>query len=344
MNPLLNKLMHRLQAPMDDSGSTGGGASDDRGDDWDPPEDADDSSADRSSSDDVKAAGHDDDDLDPENPDGDEEAEKEEEKAEKKDEPKKKDARIPLSRHKDMLEKERAKRADLERQLAQYQQGRQVASLNEDITAVETDILKLEKEYATLLADGEVEKATAAMAKIRNLERQMAEAKSDMKIAAAEARATERARYNIALERIEEAYPRLNPDHDDFDEELMSDVADLKAAYESRRNMTPTQAMQAAVKKLLGADTKRQSSALETAPRVSEKDVSKEVAAERKKDAVKKTADAISKQPPSTSKVGMDSDKAGGGVLDAKAVMKMSQADFAKLSEADLAKMRGDTL
>jgi len=340
MNPLLKLLMHRLQAPAGDGGSdmggTGSGA-EDRGDDFVPTED-DDTPAPAPKSE--APAPSDEDDIDPEDPDADVKAEDE-----KKDEPKKKDARIPLSRHKDLLEKERAKRAELEQKLAQYQQGSQVAQLNENITATEGEILKLEKEYATLLADGEVDKATAAMAKIRSLERQMSEAKSDMKIAAAEARATERARYNIVLERIEAAYPELNPDSDAYDEDLMSDVADLKASYESRRNMTPTAAMQKAVEKLLGTLTKSQEKAIDTTPRVSEKDVAREKAAERKKEAVARTAEAVGKQPPSTTKVGMDSDKAGvAGGLSAKDVMKMSQADFAKLSEADLARMRGDEL
>jgi hypothetical protein len=171
----------------------------------------------------------------------------------------------------------------------------------------------------------------------------MAESKSDMKIAAAEARATERARYNIALERIEAAYPELNVDHDSYDADLMQDVVDLKASYESRRGLTPTAAMQKAVEKLIGARTKAQEKVLESTPRVTAKDVAAEKSAERKKDAVQKTMDAVKKQPPSTNKVGMDSDKAG-GTLSAKDVMKMTQADFAKIPEEMLASMRGDDL
>ena len=67
----------------------------------------------------------------------------------------------------------------------------------------------------------------------------------------------------------------------------------------------------------------------------------KDVAAERKKEAVKKTLDAVGKTPPSTTKVGMDSDKAG-GALTAKDVMKLSQEDFSKLPDDVLARMRGD--
>lgn len=258
----------------------------------------------------------------------------------KDEEPKsKKDSRIPLSRHKEILEKEREQRASLERQLAQYQNGQQVANVNEEITALENNVLKLEKEYASLLTDGEIDKATAVMQQIRKAERDMAESKSDMKIHAAEIRATERARYNTALERVEAAFPTLNPDHDDYDEAAMAEVADLKSAYEMK-GLTPTAALQKAVKMIVEPRTTRQEVATSSNPRVGEKDI----AAERKKDAVEKTVKAVAKTPPSLSRVGLDGDKLGGGANSAEAVMKMSQKEFAQLSEEALARMRGDDL
>lgn len=338
MSMLLKNLMRRLHAPMGDDGSDLGGAID-RGDDFIPDDDepAPAAKTEPEPKAEPKAEIPEDEDVDPENPDG------EDPEAKTEDKPKKKDQRIPLSRHKEMLEKERAKRAELEQKLQQYQRGGEVAELNENITKAEDKIVSLEKEYAKLLADGEVEKASTLMSQIRNLERQVVEAKSDMKIAAAEARATERARYNIALERIEQAYPELNPDHDDYDEELMQDIVDLKSSYEARRGLTPTAAMQKAVEKLLGARTKSQEKAIDTTPRVTEKDVAKEVKEERKKEAVKKTLEAVGKQPPNAAKVGLDSDKAG-GALNARDVIKLNQDDFSKLSDEMLAKMRGDEL
>lgn len=332
MNPLLHKLLSRYMGPAGDGGSDAGGTGTvDRGDDFTPTDD----DVIPAKAPAAKPATADaDPDTDPEaDPDADPEADPEqtEEKAEKK-----REQRIPLSRHKDLLEKERAKRADLERQLAQFQKGTEVAALNQDITKAEEGVLAMEKEYNKLLGEGELDKAAELMAKIRKAERSIVEAQSDLKIAAAEARAVERTRYNVALERIEAAYPQLNEDHDDFDAELMEDVIDLKSAYE-RKGLTPTAAMQKAVEKLVGKSTKKQEAAIDTTPRVSEKDV----AAERKKEAVKKTLDAVGKTPPSTTKVGMDSDKAG-GALTAKDVMKLSQEDFSKLPDDVLARMRGD--
>lgn len=249
-----------------------------------------------------------------------------------------KDARIPLSRHEAVLAKEREKRADLERQLLQFQTGKAAETANADIAAMETSVQAMEKEYSTLLADGQVDKAIALMTKIRTSERQMAAARTSAEIRAVETRAVEQVRYSTAVERIEASYPQLNEDHADFNAELMNDVMDLKAVYQTR-GMTATQSLQKAVQLLVPTTTAAQSDATTVTPRVAPKAVD-----ERKAAAVKKTVDAIEKTPPSLSKVGLDGNKLGGGALDAKAVMGMSQRDFAKLNEADLAQMRGDTL
>ena len=312
-------LLSRYYAPAGDDGAdTGGTATLDRGDDM--------------------FGG----DIDPDNPDKGEHDLQDPFKGEKaEDSPadkqsKRKDDRIPLKRHKELLDKERAQREALERQLAQYQNGQQVAQTNEELIRIEDSIAKMEKEYNNLLADGDIDKATELMARIRQAERSIVETKAEMRTQAAEIRAREAARYDIVLERIEEAYPELNPDSDEYDNELLSDVADLKQVYQGR-GMTPTKALQAAVKKLLGQEGTKQATATETTPRVPARDV----AAERKRGAVARVADATRRTPPNTRDIGMDSDKAGGG-LSPKDVMSMSQDEFARLTESQLARLRGD--
>lgn len=254
----------------------------------------------------------------------------------------KRDARITVGRHKEILEKQRAKdaaqRAELERQLAQFQQGQQVAEINAELTAAEKRLEGLEAEYTQLITDGHVEKATAKMREIRRLDSEINTSKSDMKIAAAESRAIERGRYLISLERVEAAYPQLKPEAAEFDPELLSDVADLKSTYE-RRGMTSTDALQKAVARLIPAVTTKQEEATTVKPKVD----AAAVAAERKAAAVEKTAKAVTGQPPLLSKVGTDSDKIGGG-LEAKNVIKLPYKDFAALSEEQLARVRGDVL
>lgn len=263
---------------------------------------------------------------------------KSEDEAETKDEKPKKDTRIPLSRHKELITKERERREAAERQLAQYQHGSQVAKTNDDLSKLEDTVLDMEAKYNKLMADGEVEKASQLMTKIRQTERSIIKAQSDAQMATAMAQAAESARYSIALERIEQAYPELNEDADEFDAEKLADVADLKAVYE-RRGMTPTQALQKAVLKFYPkAETKAQESATTVAPRVTEKDI----AAERKKAAAAKTADAVTRQPASTSKAGTDNTRTVG--LTPQDVIKMDQDKFAKLGEDELKKLRGDDL
>lgn len=279
-------------------------------------------------------------DLDPENPDAGDPRGKVDPDADPDapadGKPAKRDARIPLSRHKEMLARERAQREAAEQRLAQYERGQQVSRTNEELTKAEDGILKMERDYNKLLADGEIEKASELMTKIRQAERAITESKAELRAQTIEVRAREAARYDIVLERIEEAYPALNEDSDEYDPEMLADVADLKAVYQ-KRGMPPSRALQEAVKKLMGQKSKDQAQATDVTPRVAEKDV----AAERKKLAAGKAADANRRTPPNARDVGLDSDKAGGG-LSPKDVMNMSQDDFDKLTEEQLAKLRGD--
>lgn len=332
----LHWIFNRFMAPESGGEGGSGGGAVDRGDDFSPS--GDDTVA---AGDDTVAAGDDtvaagDDTVAAGT--GEDGKDKIDDKVDDKEGDKKREPRIPLSRHKELLEKARAERDALAERLSTYQRGTEVAQINEDISKHESDIIKLEKEYTTLLADGDADKAALKMAEIRALDRKVAEAKGDMKIAAAEARAIERVRYETTLERIETAFPQLNPDHDSYDKDLMGEVVELKSAYEAR-GLTPTAAMQKAVKLLVKPETTRQTDAIETTPRVKDKDV----AAERKKEAVAKTAEAVKKQPPSTTKVGLNSTELGGSMT-AQDVIKLSQDEFKKLPDDVLAKMRGDEL
>ena len=335
----LHPMFRRFMRPADDEGSTGGGAAD-YGNDFTPTDDdaagAEPSplreAAEPTAEEKALITGE-----DGEGEDG-EEAEGEGEEAEGEGKPKGKGGRIPLSRHEKILAKERERRQELEQQLAQFQRGNEVAKVNTDITAAETKVIELEKKYHAALGDGDIDEAAKLMREIRVLDRDISDLKADMKSAAAEARAVERVRYSVALERVEEAYPELNQDHEDYNPELTQDVVDLKATYEGR-GLTPTAALQKAVKRLMGTEGREQKVATEVTPRVN----AAEVAAARKKDAVGKVLDATRRQPPGSRNVGLNSDALGGG-LNAKDVMRMGHDDFVKLSEDALSKMRGDEL
>ena len=275
-------------------------------------------------------AGGDEDDVDPDNPD------------KGSDGKAKADARIPLSRHKEILEAERGRREALEQQLSKFQQGQQVAATNDEITQLEDKLIAKEAEYNKALADGEIDSANKLMREIRAMDRDITDKRTSMNIQAAEARAVERVRYDTLVERMEEAYPQLNPEHEDFDKAKTAEVLELKAAYQAT-GYTPSQALQKAIKLVMPPKTKAQEVAAEATPRVSAEDAAKAKAEARALEQRKKNADVAGKQPPATTKVGQDHDKLG-GQISAKDVLKMSQDDFMKLDEKTLAAMRGDEL
>lgn len=250
---------------------------------------------------------------------------------------------IPLERHQAVLDKERAKNAALAAELKAIKERGNVKADAEatsaTLTKMEADVATMEAEYAQLLTDGQTKEATQVMAKIRAAERQMADTRAELKIQVATQNAVETARYETALSRVEAAYPVLNPDHAEYDAKVEARVARLSRANVAD-GMTQTAALQDAVDTILGAETVAQEKATTVTPRVPTKDV----AAERKAAAVAKTAAAVAATPPSLNKVGVATDKDGGGKLDAQAVISMSQDQFAKLSETALAELRGDVI
>lgn len=334
---LSKKLLFRLQAPAGDADG-GGGAAVDRGDDFvvNGIED-DDELPEKKAVADVDEG----DDAGDDKDDGDD---KGDEKADAKTEAKKGKA-IPLDRHEKILAKERDRRETLERELKAFQGGKAVADTNADLQVIDTKILELEREYNKQLTDGEIDKATATMQQIRQYERAATEKASEVRIQAAEARAVERVRYDVALERIESTYPELNVDHDDYDAGIYGEVVDLMQAYQATGKYSPTQALQKAVKMQLGTAGSAQAKATSVAPRIDSESAEVRAAAakERRTNAVGKSLDAAKRQPPDGSRTGTDSDKLGADRT-ARDIMKMTQPEFSKFAKDDraLAKARGD--
>lgn len=258
-----------------------------------------------------------------------------------------KNARIPLARHKAILEKERAERAKLQEQLAQFQNGAVVADINADISKAEEKVTAMEEEYNKLLAEGEIAKATAKMTEIRRAERAIGEQKAAMSEAALESRLLERARWDKTVARLEAAYPQLDKDHDAYDEALVTRILKVQRGLAAQGD-SPVAALQEAVELVIGAETSKQKSAVSVKPKVSTEDADAQkkkdtLAEQRAKEARARNVETAKNSPASMETVGANSDNKG-GVLDAKVVLGMSQKEFAKLSEADLARMRGDTL
>ena len=309
---------------VDDSG---GGATD-RGDDFAPTDDAGDQTKtevdlknpmDEGKTGDTKAA-------------GDETTKTDEENADDKDK-----KNIPLSRHKDILAKKVAEIDRLNTELARTRGVEQTKQDTERFAEVETRIEALETEYNKLLADGEIEKATAKMTEIRRMEREVSEHRTMAQAELTQARAVETVRYQTTLERLEQAFPQMNEDSEEYDEELVKEIASLATSFRTTGD-SASAALQRAVKYVIRPETKKQETATETKARVDPKDVEKA----RREQARERNLDAAKRTPPNTSKTGIDNDD--GGVLTADKVMKMSQDAFAKLDEKELERLRGDDI
>ena len=349
---ILNKFLHRYLKP---AGEADGGGTDvvDRGDDFTPTGEDDgaaaaaalaaaeakktaDATAAAAAAAAAAAGGEDEDDVDPEDPDAVAAA-----AAAGKGKPK--DTRIPLARHKEILESARVQREALEAKLAQFEKAGAVAATNEEITAAETKLLALEAKYNKLIVDGDHAEATKVMGEIRTTERGIGQARTQLVAAVAESNAYERVRYDTTVERLEAAYPVLNPDDsDNYDKAVVQEVMDLSKAYQAT-GFTPSKALQKACSVLLGKETAKQEKAVEVTARVDPAEAAKKVAEERRKAQLAKNLEAAGKQPPSMKNVGADSDKAG-GTLKAVDAIKLPYAEFVKLPDADLAKLRGDVL
>lgn len=254
---------------------------------------------------------------------------------------KKKPAMIPVDRHKAMLDKAREERDAALAQVQAIANAKKAEATNDEIATLEASIIEKEEAYNKALVDGDTKTATALMRDIRAIERTVTESRAEMKAQIATAQAVETIRYNTVVERLEASYPVLNPDHEDFDKEKIQDVMDLAGTYQAR-GMPMSDALQKSVKTLLGAASGAQKTAVDTTPRVTTAEA--EAAAAAKEAATKKALDAEKRQPPNPAKIGVDSDKKGGGLISAEDVMKMSQDKFAALNEETLARLRGDSV
>ena len=329
-----------LMAPADDGSSAGGAA--DRGDDFVSTGDDAPPKAEPAAKAEAEPAAK----TAPAAPEGEGEGgEHKDEGLRAEDKRSKKDSRIPLSRHEQILARERARSEDLARQLAQAETAKQTTATHTAVAEAETALAKMEQEYAELIADNKSSEAAAKMAEIRKMERGIITQQNALDLAAVEARAVETVRYSTTLERIEAAFPILNEDHADYDKAVVAEVLDLKASFEAR-GYSRSVALQRAVKYVVGEPkTTRQEAAVEAEVRVDKDEVAK-VAKDlnaRKEDGVRRNIEAALKTPPSAAKIGLDSDKAGGSLNAANAI-KLPYSEFVKLDDATLARMRGDEL
>lgn len=257
--------------------------------------------------------------------------EKAEREAAEAEEAKKKRARIPLQRHEQILDKARQREASLLEEIEKLKGGQQASATQKTITDAKAKIEELQDKYEDLILDGKKDEARAVRKTLDLLREDLVDYQTSVKSDSARRAAIEELTYNAKLASFEAQYPALNPEHAEFDEAQTNEVAELMTAF-VKAGTKRDAALTRAVKYVLGAPPEQKTS-----------DAAKTLAEARAKAAREKAAEADKKQPPSTSGVGKDSDKAGKNGADLGIdVMRLSQEKFAKLDEEALAKLRGD--
>lgn len=312
-------LQHRLMAETDGEGSDTGGGAVDRGDDF-TPSTLEDAVADEPA--DAKADA---------TPDADADADKGD------DEPKRdeKGRFIPKERFDEQVKKERAAREAAEARAAEAESRVREQETGEDIQRMIDEVKALRKSERKALLDGDEDKADSFSEKADELNRLIAERRTEIKLARAEDATVEKVRTQDTIDRLQQQYPQLDDSSDQFDEDLVDDVLALQRYYIQEKRMTPSKALTRAAERVM---SDRQPAAAADAK--GEKGLAAAQKADRKQAQVAKNVDAAKRQPASTKDVGMDSDK-GGQKTDVD-VNGMSFEEFKALPESTLKRLRGD--
>ncbi len=218
---------------------------------------------------------------------------------------------------------------------AELEATRQRYATPEGVTAesIEKLIDDKESERTNLLADGELDKATAVAKEINRLNRQLAALEFAPKALERDSAVVGKNALDSLIEEFEAAFPTLNYKHASHNEEQVKFVADRMGRYEAS-GMSSAEALIDAVEDavyrfgLVRGDEPAPSAEKPAKP-----------AAPSKPAQTQAKMDLAKKHPASLSAVGLDSDAAG---LAKPNVKDMSQEDFAKLPESTKKRLRGD--
>lgn len=254
---------------------------------------------------------------------------------------------IPKARFDEARRKDRERIKELERQLAAGQPARQAPpSPQQRITSLEEQAAKLMEDHTKALDDGDTKKAAALLTQIRQIDRDIVRIESATTSARDREIAVEQVRLDMLIDSLEDKYPQLREGSDEYDEDLVEEIGDLRTAFEAR-GLSSSDALKRAVKYVLrdeGTSTRQVNADVEKAAEKADKaaDKAADVGRSRRAEAVRRNLETQRRQPADTHKApGLDSHKAGGGI-DLESVASMSDKDFDALPEATLKKLRGD--
>lgn len=242
---------------------------------------------------------------------------------------------IPQDRHKAILEGERLKRETAERQLQELRGQLAQVDRGADVAKLEEKLAELRTQDRKAIMAGDEAKSIELAAAIDKLNRQIVlQQSTDMSERSREL-AREDIRVDMAIEKLEIAYPQLRDGDDAFDPELTNIVLAEQRRLIAEESMSPSKALLSAAEKVMKRMAEPTPAAKEEPKGLAaaDKGTTRDAAAKAKK------LDAMLKTPPGTQDVGLDTDKAG--MKDGTPV-PLTIADLAAIPEATLKRMRGD--
>jgi len=251
-------------------------------------------------------------------------AELEEDDVKAKDE----DVRIPKARLDEVLTKSKEAAAEYQRQIDELNAQVGSAKVTEDIKVIRAGIEELEDKYEALVTDGELVEAKQVRRDLNYRREQLMDAKAAAMGEAARDAAVNTLTYKQTLARYEGLHPAINPDSDGFDQLVLSEVATVKQAFQNS-GLTPAAALDKAVRYVLPSPAK----VVDVNKLKDEKNKATRVANSK--------TDAGA--PPNLNRAGKASNAAGPGV-DGLNPLRMSEKQFAALTDDQLKKLRGDVM
>lgn len=245
-----------------------------------------------------------------------------------------KDHRIPKSRFDEAVNRERERAAALERELAQFRKRQSQQEQAANFEESKAKVKELLKQHSSLLADGDLDKASDVMEEVLQLRDDMNTARAEALAANTRDATKNELRYDAAVERLESEYPQINPDAEEFDQDAVRSVQAMVSGLMQTEQLDPAAALVKAATLLLKPKPKEN---LRGKP----SEQIAEAGLRRTEAQIDKNLRTAQQQPPNTKEVGQDHD-AKGGSISAESVMNMSWEEFVKLPDSELSKMRGD--
>ena len=244
----------------------------------------------------------------------------------------KQDFMIPKSRYDSVM----ARLKEMEKLQQEAPPAVEVAPQQQDVTDPRASRLtEIDQEIAVAVRDGDGDKTSALMTEARQIQSEMFQEQMAQAGQNSSNAAVEQVRYDTLVESVETLIPETNPDGDEYDEGLVLEVQELMRAFTATGN-TPYEALRRSLNYVKpGWDSPHET---QTQDQAEGKAPESETPEPKKTDVKRNIADA--KATPPSMDEGANSDAAGrASSLD---VMKISDEEFEKLSEKQLAELRGD--